>query len=144
MKRDMELIRKILLEIENEENAIVDPGALQTRIISDFDNETFESEILALFEHLFLLIQAGYLETCDLEGNPLLELQHGQQVNNYIFMHHFVRLTWQGHEFIASIKDDNVWHKIKERVGSESVNLPIGILMQLGLSVIKTAVGLPA
>jgi hypothetical protein len=55
--------------------------------------------------HVVLLRSAGYL----------YESQKG-----------FVRMSWEGHEFLDKIRDDEIWRKTKEgasRVGSWSVKL---------------------
>ena len=100
MKRDMDLCRQILLEIEatrpGEPIEMLQAGASGNDVI----------------EHLQLLQDAGLIEA---------------RVDRHFRDYSIQRLTWEGHEFLQAARDDGVWAKAKERIGSawESVTFPL-------------------
>jgi hypothetical protein len=88
MRRDLTLIRDLLLEIESKHD-----GSLQ--IIKDLGNQT---EALKVTEHLFLLLEAGFIDAIDASSSSGRELM-------------VMRLTWNGHDFLDSIRDPLIWQK---------------------------------
>ena len=92
MKRNWDTIREILLQFEE-----LDPekGSVQ---LSDFPSDrAYEYSY-----HVELLIEAGLIY-----GNMSKTMgRHAQD-----FLAH--RLTWEGHEFLDSIRSDTVWNKTK-------------------------------
>ena len=87
MKRDFELIRKLLLEIEGEK--------------VDLSSYT-EDQILY---HKALLLEAGLAE-----GKPHYPNKPTEIPDKVIIR----KLTWEGHNFIDAIRDDDRWKKSKE------------------------------
>ena len=98
MKRDMELVRDLLLYCER----VPDFDFHATHISGpQFDSR----ERYELIGHLMLLESGGFLAK---EGP-----------GRY-------RMTWEGHEFLDTVRDPEVWQKTKQgadRVGSWSVKL---------------------
>lgn len=92
MKRDMDLLRKILLEVEK-----LPPGhrASGELAISGEDQAT-------LNEHTWMLYESGYIEGVDAGHSGI-----GQACWP-------TRLTMEGHDFIDSIRDDTIWEKTKQ------------------------------
>ena len=95
MTRDMDLIRDLMLYIES------DPIFDGTHWIT-FDAPADIMSTHSIEEinyHVRLLTEAGFVR-----GNigPIYSS--------------ISKLTWQGHEFLDSIKDKDVWQKTKERV----------------------------
>ena len=106
MRRDMELVRKILLYVEAKGDG--SSGLIQ---IDDYEQTLIDY-------HVDIMIDAGLLK-----GKPL---RGGNRVLN-----HGVILTWDGHDFLDSIKNENVWNKIKGSIrdkGLELGNLPFMVL----------------
>lgn len=63
---------------------------------------------------LYLLNEAGYIDCNIIEAN-------GGIVDIFVY-----RLTYSGHEFLDTIKADNVWKKIKSALTSAgSISLPV-------------------
>ncbi|WP_198781148.1 DUF2513 domain-containing protein [Shewanella putrefaciens] len=89
MKRDMDLIRLILLEAQN--------GNLNS------DIKGFESDVVKY--HKKLAIEAGLLE-----GKVQNNLENTSVVPSAV---HVKDLTWHGHDFLDSIESDNNWSKVK-------------------------------
>ncbi|ATG38555.1 DUF2513 domain-containing protein [Phaeobacter piscinae] len=94
MKRDMDVIRNVLLELEKLEylpNGHHDLRGKGTLHIEGVDC----SEISA---HLELLLDAGLYKS--VSGNP-----HWQK---------FRSLTWEGCDFLDSVRDDQIWAETKK------------------------------
>ena len=117
MKRDMELIRKILLEIESW------PDVLPHQIeIENVDKAT-------LHRHIEYLYQAGFIEG------------HGHRSSmDHRGADHFpiTDMSWEGQEFLASIRNDGVWNKIKGSFSpADLAGLPLSILKDVGIDLLK-------
>ena len=103
MRRDMDLIRELLLEIEEKH----DGSGRQVDVSGG------ESPPPVVTEHLFMLAEAGLIEAQDashMQGRRII----------------VQRMTWQGHEFLDRIRDPQIWAKTKEgarRVGSFSLDV---------------------
>ena len=90
MKRDIELIRKILFAIEKFPSPIMGTGLCIDGYSSDEINY-----------HIMILDEAGLI----LANNA----SHG---NNCIWFP--IRLTWNGHDFLEVAREDKNWMKAKE------------------------------
>ena len=119
MKRDMDLIRDILLKIEG------DPSLDGTRYTEYTEVDFPEHSRQEIFYHMDLLFEAQLTD-----GAPSM---HAPCVS---------RLTWDGHEFLAAIKDPGVWNKTKERAkGAAMLTLPI--IIEIAKQEMKKHLGLP-
>lgn len=102
MKRDWELVRLILTRIEEN-------GDLSSRWFADRFPEWPAD---AVNYHLWLLIHSGLLTgKCNAD-----EPRAG-------FVCYGVALTWSGHEFLAAIRNDKAWNRIKARLAERSIDL---------------------
>jgi Hypothetical protein (DUF2513) len=104
MKRDMDLIRSILLTVED------DPGMTGQRFIaynrSDFPGHTQE--------------EINYHIDLPFEGRLVAGMPNANPVPL------ITKLTWGGHEFIAATKDPDVWQRVKDRLkGVAGVGIPL-------------------
>lgn len=120
MKRDMDLVRQILLRIEAVENRLVEPEM-------NFDGYPRHVVIY----HTWLLIDAGLVDG---------------DVSYYQSPHAdaLVRgLTWKGHEFLDEIRDESVWNKTKQKIGREVGSASVEIVREVAKSIIKGLIGLP-
>jgi hypothetical protein len=95
MKRDMDLVRKILLASETAAN-----GENDFFFVSDEYNKWFVSE------HIRSMQNAGLIEAEALPDTEDPFIQHWR----------IDRLTWSGHDFVESVRDDETWAKTKEGV----------------------------
>ena len=92
MRRDMDLIRELLLNFEERADGnhfIPEPSH------TDFDQQ-------AVSYHVGLLYERGLIKATPLHGHPRWSIQG---------------LTWEGHEFLDDARNDTVWAKAKERAG---------------------------
>jgi Hypothetical protein (DUF2513) len=119
LKRDMELVRDLLLVIEQNDDR------RELEIPKDWDREV-------VAYHLKILDQAGYVKnnTKWADNKPMWLI---------------ASLTWEGHEFLDAIKSDNVWEKTKDGVkkkGLELGNIPLDVLKEFASIQIKSILGL--
>ncbi len=88
LKRDLNLIRGILLKTENDEKI-------------EFENYSD----VTVVEHVYLLQKAGFIET------TLTPIHN----NNFSPIFEIIRITWEGYEFLESIRDKNILQKALEK-----------------------------
>lgn len=118
MQRNMDLVRNILLEAEKVSNP-------DDWFLPKIDGHSKEE----IYYHVMILGQAGYLDTIDLSSSDGFEWQ----IKN---------LTWKGHEFLDSARDQNVWTKAKSNFGAKFSSVSFSILQNLLTEVFKTELGL--
>jgi hypothetical protein len=130
MKRDMDLIRELLLRIEAGEDSFKpqprETSRPETREEAWAALEEAEEK---LREHLKLLQERGLIEAVHyLDGEVLVD-----------------RLTWEGHDFLESVRDPEIWRKTKsgvQRVGNASIEFVWEIAKAYGKHVVKEKLGL--
>jgi hypothetical protein len=118
MKRDMDLIRTILLDAEVQ---------CSGEAILDFEIENYESE--AVYYHLLILEDSGLLIVSD-EGTSL-----NRRVLNP------VRLTWEGHEFLDAMRSDTTWNEVKSRMNGIG-GFVIDVAKALAADIMRRELGL--
>lgn len=94
MKRDMDLVREILLSIEDHAHGHV-PSTIEINGYSD--------EQIAY--HCFLLDEAGLIVAADTTSDNSLSPSAIP-----------IRLTWSGHEFIGNSRNEDIWRQAKDAV----------------------------
>ncbi len=107
MKRDLDLCRKVMLEIEKS-------PTIDERIelhIEGYTEEQIEYNLLQLHK-------AGLVE---LDGQYIHE--------DY---HHAIGLTPVGHDFLDKARDNNIWKKALKKVGDTAFPVLLQTLIELG------------
>ncbi len=96
MRRDMDLIRELMLRLEVIPRK---PGIVEELSAGEGDMifEGFSSDEIDY--HLNLIVEAGLLAT------------HGTMMSGAVL---FGRLTWAGHDFVDSVRSPEVWAKTKK------------------------------
>jgi hypothetical protein len=124
MKRDMDLIRAILLSVEEHEDG---------RAPRDLTVDGYSAEQIGY--HNYLIGDAGLAKTADVttrgSSGPMALVIH---------------LTWAGHEFLDAARDDTVWSKTKARLGAAGkavLGVPISVLTAVLIDETKRRLGLP-
>jgi len=120
MKRNADLVRSILLDIESA-------PALQALSGFTYDGIS-EAEII---EHVEIMIDAGLIE-----GKVLRHSSGGRVIVN--------RLTWQGHDFLQVARDDTLWKKAKKSILKPGVGWTFELLKEWLKFEAKKALGMPA
>lgn len=113
MKRDWDLIRRILLEIENSPDMetflnFSESGYLYTDNLKDYEKEK-------IIYHIQLLVNAGFISTnVDLYGE--------QEITG---------LSWKGHEYAEKLRDTARWEMIKSYISEKGLDLGSDTIMSL-------------
>jgi len=94
MQRNMELIRSLLLKLEALPVSYNGIEILQYEGLAD---EKFTAAEVAY--HCDLLLEAGLVD---------------QPGNSPRGVFAFRRLTWQGHDFVDAVRDEDVWQKTRK------------------------------
>jgi len=117
MKRNLDLLRKILLHLENdvEYGSSINSGKLY-KYFKDYK----ESEFLY---QVFLLMDSGLIVAIDKSG-----------LNYKLF---FIKeITSKGHDFIDSFREQDTWSQTKEKA-KKIGSFTLDILMEIGKEYIK-------
>ncbi len=115
MKRDMELIRKILIEIHNKQSRKPEP-----LVIEGADEN-------AVAQHVELLAEA-----------KLIKAEHEDRLGKYLWNMHVSDMTWEGHDLFAVMSNDSVWKTLKSKFSAEQLaTLPLQVLKTVGLSLLE-------
>ena len=102
MKRDMDLVRRLLLLIEEKDNGSGNPIELEGLIGIKEGHFGQDPRV------------AGHLETTNEAG--LIDALVSAEMGGGLEVHPR-RLTWEGHDFLDTIRDEGVWSSTKEAVG---------------------------
>lgn len=114
MKRDWELIRKILIKLESK----VDDTPL--------DSESFKGVYPEkVIYHYKILAQA---ELIQIEDSSTMGEEDYSAIN----------LTWSGHEFLDKIRNETAWNKIKNIIKSKGVDMSFDVIKTVGQIVITS------
>lgn len=124
MTRDDDLIRKLMLILEQANSYVNDNLVV----------EGYTRDQIAY--HLGLVVRAGYAEGpqprySSSGSDPTIPL--AVVVN---------RLSPAGHDFIAALRDDTVWAKVKERLAKVGGSASLEVIAQVGASITKQMLGL--
>ena len=122
MKRNMNLMREILLRIEDTDERTSPP---------DFSIDGFSEPEIDY--NLDLLINAGLVNGT---GQWTFGGTYHVAING---------LTWPGHDFLDSVRDKVVWAKVQEKAeeaGHTVASLTIDLVKGLATSVLKSQLGL--
>ena len=123
MKRDIDLVRKLLIYLEEKpDDKIVKAEDVK---IDAYD----ENDIVY---HFILMDQAGLI-SCERQCSSSTP---DRVINIYPFS-----LTWDGHEFLEASRNESTWNNAKSIVLSKSGSLSLDVLRALLISMAKTSVG---
>lgn len=111
MKRDMDLVREILLAVEG--------GTLSFGDESEPDR--FGHPRTVVLEHLHLMKQAGLVEVM------------GELLSGEVDLR---GLTWDGHDFLDTVRDPEVWKRTKEGA-SKMGGWTFGLIKDLATAYLK-------
>jgi len=116
MKRDMDLVRTILMEIEKLPH---DGGGHAIHVSGHPADE--------ISYHLLLLHEAGLIEGQDLSSDECV-------------IWRAKRLTYEGHEFLDAARNDAFWAKAKDKVLKNTGTLTVEALKVALGALIKQAI----
>ena len=116
MKRDMDLCRSILFEIEEK---YVDVALFNLQI------PEFTMEQVAY--HCKILHDAGLISAYDARFS-----------DNHIDFFAVGSLTWEGHEFLDKIRQDTIWNRTKEVITKQGLPMAIDVVKQVTQSIVTS------
>jgi hypothetical protein len=118
MRRDLSLIREILIAVETSDQS----WGMDVPVIADHQREH-------IVHHVGLLLDAGYITAIDastLDGRDFMQ----------------IHLTWAGHEFLDALRSESAWAKVKDAVKRAGGSLSFELIKEVGLSAAKEALKL--
>jgi Hypothetical protein (DUF2513) len=121
MKRDMELVRAILLAMEAHESGYAP---------SPFTIAGFDQGVIG--HHVWLMEQGELVTAVEMtamnEASPIAIP---------------LSITWKGHDFLDAVRTDKVWLKVKTELKDKGLSLPFALLQALALKIAANLAGLP-
>jgi hypothetical protein len=124
MKRDMDLVRDLMLKIEASEGLA---------IMSDFVPTADRRRFRVASYHMKMLIQEiGLVKGVDVGDEEDLDWID-------------LELTWRGHDFLDAMRDPTVWEKTREgakKLGGVTFDMFLGIAKELAKAEAKKRLGL--
>ena len=119
MKRDMDTIRNIMLDLEDGGNRVWEGWG---------QNDQSAQEKVGY--HSYLLVDAGLIGGRDVS-----------HLKCHLPQYSPVYLTWAGHEFLDAARNETNWKKAKERFAGVG-GFTLGVLQALLIALMKDQVGL--
>lgn len=117
MKRDMDLVRKILLEIEKQYVS----SALYNLKIEGYDTTT-------IAYHCKILHEAGLISDYKV-----------QYASNTIYSFGVGSLTWEGNDYLDKVRDDTIWRKTKDVLVQKGLPLVFDTIKTISTAFITAA-----
>ncbi len=117
MKRDMDLVRLILLKIEDRYHST----AIYNLTIDGYDTET-------IAYHCKILNEAG-----------LISDYNARYAGDEIYVFGVGPLTWDGNDFLDKIRDDSQWKKVKDTISQKGLPLVIDTIKSVTNAFISAA-----
>lgn len=115
MQRDLDLIRMILLRLEASKEKEIDPTPPEG---CDWERFGYHLEILEEAEFVVMTSVTTF------EGTS----------------YHDCRLTWNGHEYLDAVRNDDVWSRVKEKAAPLGP-VPVAVIAELAMAVVKQLLG---
>lgn len=123
MKQNTDCIRDILLTVEQD---VPLDGHIDIKNLSLPNSYEREDVVYSLK----LLKEANYLNVT-LEG-----------ASNIYYLIWIGNMTYEGHQFLDSIRNDSVWLSTKEKVAEFGSNLSLSLISQVASAIIKSKLNL--
>ena len=116
MKRDMDLVRKILFAVEESEDENIELD----RLSDDQDR---------VYRHVELMHECGLVVADIIPG--------GDGPVERILLCQVKRLTWKGHDFLDKARDESIWEKAKRICIEKTGGLALAALDSVLTKLIK-------
>lgn len=121
MKRDLDLIRDILIFIEKNakfnENLYLQNFEVLNR---PYDEIAYQLQLLS---------DVGFIESKEIRAVGVYDC--------------FIkRMTMHGHEYLDSIRNETIWNKTKEKLADIGGNAPLAIIQELAAGITRAVLGI--
>ena len=117
MKRNMDLVREILLEIEKQ---------YVSTAIYNLKIDGYDTEIVAY--HCKILHEAG-----------LISDYKAQYASNEIYSFGVGSLTWDGNDYLDKVRDNSIWRKTKDVITQKGLPLVFDTIKTISTAFITAA-----
>lgn len=109
MKRDMDLVRKILIFMSGNERG---PHVKWQEELPEYTREQ-------ILHHAHLMAQGG-----------LIEAAHCDDMDDLLPMALPTSITWAGHDFLAAASDDTIWAQAKKTVLAPAAGATFTVVLE--------------
>ena len=128
MKLNHECIRAVLLTIEERSQYIEDHiGCLKALYIDDL----MEVQRLNIFDKNSVFYAVSKLNEAGFVNATMITSAGMSDYKIY-------DLSFEGHQYLDSIRNDRVWNKVKEQITTLGGSLPFELIKTLGITYIKS------
>ena len=117
MKRDMDLVRLILLEIESQ---------YKSTARYDLQIEGYDAETIAY--HCKILHDAG-----------LISAYKAQYADNRLYSFGVGALTWDGNDYLDKVRDNSIWIKTKDTITKKGLPIIFDTIKTISTAIITAA-----
>lgn len=125
LKRDMDLVRRLLLDAEKSADRYFFVGVHEWRgydpTESELQSELSEKELF----HLDLLEQGGLIQK---SVEPHSDGQYWE-------------ITWRGYEFLDAVRSDGVWRKLKEEAEARGISITVDLAVRAARELAESFIG---
>jgi len=138
MKRDWDLLRKQLTDIEEDRDVLADlPDEPKLDNFASWDEyepkfKAYQTENRRILGHLELLIDNGYVEG--------IQILRGMD-NTFSYGLHDPRLTMAGYDLLDTMRSQPVWEKIKSMAKTKGIELTFDVIKSFSVLAIKQIIG---
>jgi hypothetical protein len=122
MKRDIDLVRMLLIHLEEKPD---------DKMVKELELDGYDKSNIKY--HFILMDQAGLIR-CERDVSSSTS---DRVINVFPFS-----LTWQGHELLEASRNETTWEKAKSIVMTKSGAISVDVLKALLVSMAKESVGL--
>jgi hypothetical protein len=119
MKRDMELVRQILLALEAHASGLAP---------TPFTIPGYDQEVIG--HHVYLMAQGDLVTAATIVvfGESPVAVPG--------------TITWKGHEFLDATRTDKVWRQVRTELKDKGLSLPFALVQELAIQIAKKLAGL--
>jgi hypothetical protein len=133
MKRDWDLLRKQLTDIEEEKDVLADipdEPKFSDQSWDDYERQLkeFNAVEARIAGHLEMLIDNGYVD-----GIQVLRGADG----HFAYGLASPRLTMSGHDFLDTMRSSKIWESIKATAKKKGIELTFDAVKSLGIFALK-------
>ena len=119
MNRDYDIVRKILIALEEHEGN------------DDFPREIEELELTDIDEKIF------YYHTRLMTNDGLIEADREVDITSDDIFYKPIRLTNKGHDFLKYARNDTWWNKMKKQLGAMLKDTSLAVITAVLVEIAK-------
>ena len=123
MKRDMDLVRGILIAGRDAEESL-NSNEIHSALDEIFpDGPQWSNE--QIFYHMKIMKEAGLID-----ANLV---PYGDASGAFLNMH----VRWEGQEFLDNVRDPSIWEQVKQKAGAASFAILQKVALEQALTLVK-------